>query len=147
MDPAARPTGMRERYSNHFRACTLDLMLPPNQCLEWQTREEALDREPTDGDEKPGSHEPELVVEPAGAGGTFHGRGHAIATPARARAGIATRDRRDVDPLACRRLVEADPFEPAEEGLAGAAGECAPASALDLPRCLTDQHHARSASE
>jgi len=137
----------REGEEDNLRAAALDPMLAANQLLEGQSWQEALDRESPDGKEEPRSEQAKLVVQPAGAGGALCRRRHAVASATWTRAGITTRDRGDIDPLARCGFVEANSLEPAEERLARTARECPAAGALDLSRCLSDEHDARSARE
>ena len=147
MDPAACAARVWQRDGDHLRVSALDAVLAADEILEGQSRQEAFDGESPDGDEEPRPEQPELVVQPAGTGSALRGRRHAVATATWTRTGITTRDRRDVDPLARRGLVEADSLEPAEERFAGPAGECPAAGTLDLSRRLAHEYDARSARE
>jgi len=118
----------------------LDLMLAPNEFLERESWEEALDCQPTHRDQETRPNEAKLLFEPARAVHTFRDRRNAVPATRGAWPGITASYRRDVDPVARRGFVEPNPFEPTKERLPGTAGERAAATRLDFAGSLSDKH-------
>ena len=118
----------------------LDLVLAPDEFLEGESREEALDCQPSDGNEETWPDEAKLLFEPARAVRTFHDRRNAIPPPCGAWSGITASYRRYIDPVARGGFVEPNALEPTKERLPGTAGERPAATRLDFARRLPDKH-------
>ena len=118
----------------------LDLLLAPDEFLEGESREEALDCQPTHRNEETWLDEAKLLLEPARAVRTLHERRNPIPSTRRTWPRITASYRGDVDPVARGGFVEPDALEPTKERLPGTAGKRAAATRLDLAGRLTDKH-------
>lgn len=118
----------------------LDLVLAPDEFLEGESREEALDCQPTHRNQEAWPDEAKLLFEPARAVRTFRDRRNAIPPTRGAWSGITASYRRDINPVARGGFVEPNALEPAKKRLPGTAGERAAATRLDFARRLPDKH-------
>src|SRR5689334_1289268 len=140
VNPTARAGRMRQRDRHRTAADMLNLVRLADQPVERLIQKKARDRQPSDRYQECRAHDSQLRVEPDGARFLFGWRRHAIAAATRAWAGVAARDRRNVDPRARRLFVDPGPFEPAKERFPRSTGEWFAPRGFDLTRRLSDEH-------
>src|SRR5688572_26166587 len=141
--PAAGSRRVRQRNQCHTTPPHSRMVHAPDQPIKGLGVEKAIDRQTPNGNDQRWPNQVELGVEPRRAVRLLLERWHAVSASRATGAGIASRDRRDVDLATKGRLIQTCALQPPEQRTSGAAGECATILDFALSRRLPNEHRAR----
>ena len=144
MNPTARARRVRQRDSKRLAAAVRYVQGSPDELIERKIREKTGNRQAPHGNDQRRPDDLELGIEPDRAGVLLLSRRNSISASTRARAGIAARNRGDVDTIADRRFIKPGTLEPPKQRLPCSTSERTPTARLHLARRLANEHRPRT---